>query len=155
MTGILRTMNRKVKIALYVTAVLILLGMGAIILKVRLDIRTLLANGIRTEASVLDLKYENRGRRRSKDYYMTIGIFLDNRATPPAAPTPPPATAGIDAKLDAIFAKAAADRHQGDYDSLTVSISSATYHKYKRGDRVRVVYLRDDPESVRVLEEIE
>jgi hypothetical protein len=148
-------MSRKAKIIIYSACALVFLGMAAIFIKVRLDLKALLADGIRTEASVLDLAYESRGKRRSKDYYMTAGVFFDNRPAAPAAPAPAPANAGIDAKLDAIFAKVAADRHLGDFDRITLKVSAETYNKYKRGDRVKVVYLRGDPESARVLEEIE
>ena len=59
-------------------------------------------------------------------------------------------------KIDAIFDNIKlAQRPIGNYLSLSISITGDSYRKYKPGDRVKVVYLKEDSTKVRLLNDVE
>lgn len=117
----------------------------------------LLQKGIRGEAWVMDLYGRKTSRKSSPNYYMTVAFFADTAAIKPVTTD----TAVSEAKngpdmVDRLFNKIhAGDRPAGNYQTLTIAISSVEYNKYKKDDKVKIIYLKDDLTVVKLLEQIE
>jgi hypothetical protein len=58
--------------------------------------------------------------------------------------------------LDKIFDDIKSNtRSMGDFKMVDISIGSTSYNKYKPGDKVMVVYLKENPDKVKLLSEVE
>jgi hypothetical protein len=117
----------------------------------------LLQKGIRGEAWVIDLYGRKTSRKSSPNYYMTVAFFADTASIKPVITD----TAVSKAKngpdmVDRLFNKIhAGDRPAGNYQTLTIAISSVEYNKYKKDDKVKIIYLKDDLTVVKLLEQVE
>jgi hypothetical protein len=117
----------------------------------------LLQKGIRGEVWVMDLYGRKTSRKSSPNYYMTVAFFADTAAIKPVITD----TAVSKAKngpdmVDRLFNKIhAGDRPGGNYQTLKIAISSVEYNKYKKDDKVKIIYLKDDLTVVKLLEQVE
>lgn len=117
----------------------------------------LLQKGIRGEAWVMDLYGRKTSRKSSPNYYMTVAFFADTAAIKPVITDMAVSKAknGPD-MVDRLFNKIhAGDRPAGNYQTLTIAISSVEYNKYKKDDKVKIIYLKDDLTVVKLLEQVE
>jgi hypothetical protein len=136
---------KKIKYILYTFSAIVLLTVVGFIIKVRLDRQKILKEGIRTEATVLELTSERR--RKKSDYRMKVALFAKTKPAVPMPTAPAGKPESIDAKMDKLFGNLAANRDIGTYETLTMTISGSTFERLKVGDHVKVAYLRDDPQG--------
>ena len=119
--------------------------------------KLLLQKGVRGNAWVMDLYGRKTSKKSSINYYMTVALFADtsnsNNNTPDTAVSK--AKSGPD-MVDNLFNKIhASDKPLGKYQTLTIPVSGVTYKKYKVDDKVKVIYLKEDPSVIKLQEEIE
>lgn len=119
--------------------------------------KLLLQKGIRGEAWVMDVYGRKTSKRSSINYYMTVALFTDTIKT--SAVTTDTAVSkaanGPDI-VDKLFNKMhASDKPMGDYRTITIPVSSVIAQKYKVDDKVKVIYLPEDPSVMKLQEEIE
>lgn len=108
--------------------------------------------GIRVDAFVNNM-YES-GTTKHRNYTMDISMFTEGESK--VVKTDTTGKSAGDKMIDAIFDKInSAKRPIGKYLSLTISISGDSYNKYKPGDKVKVVYLKEDSTKVRLLNDVE
>lgn len=147
-------MSKRAKVIIYGGCLFMLAVIGVIIFQGWKARKELMARGIRAEATVLELITEPRTKRNSAKYRVRVGLFLAEDKPVVAAKvetTPEPGRRPIDEKLDAIFSKMSLSQGLGDYETMTLSISGESFHKLKVGDRVKVIYLKEDPSTAQLL----
>lgn len=116
------------------------------------DNKELLAKGIKAEASVVDVYMQVSGTRKNKNYryYMDIAFF----ESPDKVKVQPKSDDIVD-KVAAISEEAIANAKLGDYHSSRMTISKYSYEKYRKGDKVMVIYMKDKPEEAKLLSEVQ
>ncbi len=119
--------------------------------------KRLLEKGMHSTGWVLELK-EYRSKKRksfsSSNYYMEVAFFADTAAekTKAAETAVSKAKNGPDL-VDKLFNKPETERSpMGQYQTISIPISKIKYQKYRVDDKVKIVYLPEDP-AVVVLEE--
>lgn len=121
--------------------------------------KVLQEKGIKSVGWVLDLKEHRTKKKRgtsSANYYMDIAFFADTTTIKPLTTD----TATLKAKngpdlVDKVFNKIhAQERPIGDYKTLTIPISMMQFKKYKVDDKVNIIYLKEDPTQIMLLENI-
>lgn len=112
----------------------------------------LLEKGERAEASVVELYEQVTGTRKNKTYryYMDVAFFTNVEKVKIL-----PKSDNIVDKIAAISEEAVANAKLGDYQSMPLSISKISYQKYRKGDKVTVVYMKEEPIEARLLSEIQ
>lgn len=148
-------MNPKVRVALVGTAAVVLVGLVGIIGFVAMERRSIVKDGIRVEATVLDLNEEKIGRKKTR-YLLKAGVFTGGGAEARTSTAPAVAKPGqkaIDATLDKLFADSKARMAPGNYTSTTLAISGERFRKLTRGDRVTMAYPAGHPEKIILLNE--
>ena len=123
------------------------------------QIKQLISKGVKGEAWVLRL-YEQKGTGKNKyrtyQYFMDVAFFADTAASKPVTFD----TAVSKAKngpdlVDKLFNKLESERRPfGLYQTLSVPISKMAYQKYHVDDKVKIVYLIEDPMVVMLEESI-
>lgn len=119
--------------------------------------KLLLQKGIRGEAWVMDVYGRKTSKKSNINYYMTVALFADTAGnrTVTIDTAVSKAVNGPD-MVDKLFNKMhAGDKPMGDYRTITIPVSSVTAKKYKVDDKVKVIYLQDDPSVMKLQEEIE
>jgi hypothetical protein len=117
----------------------------------------LLDRGVRGDAWVLDIYGRKTTKKSSPNYYMSVAFFADTSITIPVAKD----TAILQAKngadlVDKIFNQMhKSDKPIGNYQTLTIALSKVEAEKYKKDDKVKIVYLKEDPTVVKLLEQVE
>jgi hypothetical protein len=108
--------------------------------------------GIRVEATVNSVS--SYGTSKSKSYKMSISMFTQGEKT--VVHTDTTGKSEGDKVLDKIFDDIKSNtRSRGDFKMVDISIGSTSYNKYKPGDKVMVVYLKENPDKVKLLSEVE
>jgi hypothetical protein len=112
----------------------------------------LLEKGERANASVIELFEQVSGTRKSKTYryYMDVAFFTNVEKVKVL-----PQSDNIVDKIAAISEEAVANAKLGDYQSMRLSINKLSYQRHKKGDKVVVVYMKDEPTEAKLLEEIQ
>jgi len=131
---------------------LLVVGLGIIIYLAKKEDRTFLKEGIRVKASVLST-YKN-GTRKSPSYMMDIAMFTQGDSIP-TVKTDTTGKSASEKKIDEIFDKIKLKTNIGDYVTTSVSIGRAEYSKFKSGDTLTVVYLKENPKKVKILSHID
>jgi hypothetical protein len=113
--------------------------------------KELFEKGIRAEATVTDIYESISGTRKSKNYryYMDV-IFFTNVEKVKVQPK----SDNIVDKVAAISEEAIANAKLGDFKSTRIEINRMSYEKYRKGDKVTVVYLKGEEADARLLQEV-
>ena len=143
---------KKIEKIAYISFGVIVLFIGIVIYFVKAKDRKILKEGIRVEATVNGLF--KSGTTKNPNYEMTISMFTK----PAEIKKPKTDTTGkteSQKKLDEILDNLTINPNIGNYMGLTISCGSDSYNKYKPGDKITVVYLKEDSTDVRILSELE
>lgn len=143
---------KKIEKIAYISFGVIVLFIGIVIYFVKAKDRKILKEGIRVEATVNGLF--KSGTTKNPNYEMTISMFTK----PAEIEKPKTDTTGkteSQKKLDEILDNLTINPNIGNYMGLTISCGSDSYNKYKPGDKITVVYLKEDSTDVRILSELE
>lgn len=147
-------LNKKTKLIIIVYSLLgLLIGVFVIGFYIEKDNnQELLEKGERAEASVVELYEQVTGTRKSKTYryYMDVAFFTNVEKVKVL-----PKSDNIVDKIAAISEEAVANAKLGDYQSMRLTISKVSYQKYRKGDKVKVVYMKEEPTEARLLSEIQ
>jgi hypothetical protein len=147
---------KKVKIILYTFSGLVFLFLIGLFIKLRMDNAYLLKNGLRVKGAVVS-KYEKSksSRRGTKhNYEMELSLFVDSTSNKPAKSK----TESFEDKMDALLADSKMrmkNRFREGYAKVIIEVSGDSYEKYSLGETVNVVHLKDNPDSARLLEDLE
>ncbi len=146
-------LSKKTKLIIIVYSLLGLL-IGAFVIGFYIEKdnnQELLEKGERAEASVVELYEQVTGTRKSKTYryYMDVAFFTNVEKVKVL-----PKSDNIVDKIAAISEEAVANAKLGDYQSMRLSINKLSYQSHKKGDKVMVVYLKEEPTEAKLLEEI-
>lgn len=132
---------------------LLVIGLGVIIYLVRAEDSKFVKEGIRVEGTVTGLYMSGTTKRRN--YTMSVSMFTQGEKNKEVHTDTTGKSAG-DKVLDKIFDDIKSNtRAIGNYQSVTISISSDAYYKYQNGDHVTVVYLKENPKKVKLLSDLE
>ena len=127
---------------------LLVVGLGIIIYFAKKEDSLFLKEGIRVKASVLST-YKN-GTRKSRSYMMDIAMFTQGDSIP-TVKTDTTGKSPSEKKIDEIFDKIKIKTTMGDYVTTSVNIGRTEFSKYKSGDPLTVVYLKNNPKKVKIL----
>lgn len=144
--------NKKIERIAYISFSVLVLFIGTIIFIVQAQNKKFLKEGIRVEATVNSLS--ESGTRKGRSYTMNISMFTKGAEKEVEKPD----TTGkseSEKKFDEILDKLTIRSTIGNYVSTTISCSSDSYNKYRPGDRITVVYLKEDSTDVKILSELE
>lgn len=155
MSEVLKPVKSKKKIFELFAGVFFLLIVGVVIflaIAANKENKKFLAEGIRVNATITDM--EISGTRKNKSYSMTVSMFTEGEKKVIRSDTSGKTkiTIKIDSLLDNALSKVAS---MGNYQSVSINVANTTYSKHKIGDQVDVVYLKEDQENVKLLEEID
>lgn len=143
---------KKIERIAYISFGVLVVFVGIIIFIVKAKDRKILKDGIRVEATVNGLS--KSGTTKNTNYHMNISMFTKAEETKkPKADTTNKTES--QKKFDEILDKLTINPNIGSYMGLTISCSSDSYNKYKPGDRITVIYLKEDSTDVRILSELE
>lgn len=147
-------LSKKTKLIIIVYSLLGLL-IGAFVIGFYIEkdnTQELLEKGERAEASVVELYEQVTGKRKNKTYryYMDVAFFTNVEKVKVL-----PKSDNIVDKIAAISEEAVANAKLGDYQSMRLTISKVSYQKYRKGDKVKVVYMKEEPTEARLLSEIQ
>lgn len=143
---------KKIEKIAYISFAILVVFIGITIFVVQAKNRKILKDGIRVEATVNGLS--KSGKTKSPNYHMSISMFTKAEEIE----KPKTDTTGkteSEKKFDKILDNLTINPNIGNYMGLTISCSSDSYYKYKPGDRITVVYLKEDSTDVRILSELE
>ncbi|MDX2173945.1 MAG: hypothetical protein SFY56_12555 [Bacteroidota bacterium] len=143
---------KKIERIAYISFGVIVVFIAVIIFIVKAQNKKFLKEGIRVEAIINGLS--KGGTTKNPNYEMRISMFTKA----PEVQKPKTDTTGktkSQKKMDEILDKLTINPNIGNYMSLTISCNSDSYNKYKPGDKIKVVYLKEDSTDVRVLSELE
>ncbi len=143
---------KKIERIAFISFAVIAVFVIVVIIIAQLKDRKFLKEGIRVEA-IVDGLYES-GTTKNKSHTMTISMFTKGAEKQKSKID----TAGkteSQKKMDAILDKLTINSNMGNYLRLTIDCSYDSYNKYKPGDKITVVYLKEDSTDVRVLSELE
>lgn len=143
---------KKIEKIAYISFGVIVLFIGIIIYFVKAKDRKILKEGIRVEATVNGLL--KGGTTKNTTYQMRISVFT-KAAEIEKPKTDTTGKTESQKKMDGILDKLTINPNIGNYMRLTINCSGDSYNKYKPGDRITVVYLKEDSTDVRVLSELE
>lgn len=112
----------------------------------------LLEKGERAEASVVEIYEQVTRTRKSKTYryYMDVAFFTNVEKVKVL-----PKSDNIVDKIKAISEETVANAKLGDYQSMRLTINKVSYKSFKKGDKVTVIYMKDEPTEARLLNEIQ
>ncbi|MFN8284040.1 MAG: hypothetical protein U0U67_12545 [Chitinophagales bacterium] len=145
--------KKKIERIAYISFGILVLFIVFVSYKIRQENKKFLKEGIRVEAIINGMS--EYGTTKSRSYKMDISMFTQGELPPPVKTDTTGKSEG-DKVIDAIFDKIKSQsRPIGNYVSATVSCNSDSYNKYKPGDKIKVVYLKEDSTDVRILEELE
>ncbi len=144
--------NKKIERIAYISFGVLVVFITVVIFIVKAKDKKFLKEGIRVEATVNGLS--KGGTTKRPTYQMRISMFtkaaeIEKPKTDTAGKTE------SQKKMDEILDKLTINPNIGNYLGLTISCSSNSYNKYKPGDRIKVVYLKEDSTDVRILSELE
>ncbi len=143
---------KKLERIIYISFAVLVLFIGVIIFIVKIEDRKFLKEGIRVEASINSM-YES-GTTKNRNYSMSVSLFT--KAAEEKNPVSD--TSGkteSQKKFDEILDGLTINSNIGNYFSATINCNSDSYNKYKPGDRITVVYLKEDSTDIRILSELE
>lgn len=143
---------KKIERIAYISFGIIALFVAIIFCLVKIQDRKFLNEGIRVEATVNGL-YES-GTTKNKTHSMTISMFTKVAVREKSKTDKKGETENME-KIDAIINNLTINPNLGNYLRLTIKCSSDSYNKYKPGDKITVVYLKQDSTDVRILSELE
>jgi hypothetical protein len=144
--------NKKVERIAYISFGVIVLFIATIIVIVKMQDRKFLNKGIRVEA-IVDGLYEG-GTAKNRTHTMTISMFTKGTEKAKVKSDTTGRTES-EKKFDEILDNLTINPSIGNYIRLTISCSADSYNKYRPGDKITVVYLKEDSTDVRVLTELE
>lgn len=147
-------LSKKTKLIIIVYSLLGLL-IGAFVIGIYIEKdnnQELLEKGERAEASVVELYEQVTGTRKNQTYryYMDVVFFTNTEKVKVL-----PKSDNIVDKIAAISEEATANAKLGDYQSMRLSINKLSYQHHKKGDKVTVIYMKEDPTEAKLLEEIQ
>ena len=144
--------KKKIERIAYISFGILVIFIGVVVYFVQIDNKTFREEGSRADAYVNGM--QESGTRNHRSYTINISMFTvgENKVVK----TDTTGKSESEKKIDAIFDNIKlAQRPIGNYLSLTISITGDSYRKYKPGDRVKVVYLKEDSTKVRLLNDVE
>ncbi|MBK8352177.1 MAG: hypothetical protein IPL21_10935 [Saprospirales bacterium] len=144
--------KKKIERIAYISFGILVIFIGVVVYFVQIEKKKFRDEGIRADAYVNGM--HESGRRKSRNYTMDISMFTEGEIK--VVKTDTTGKSESEKKIDAIFDNIKlAQRPIGNYLSLSISITGDSYRKYKPGDKVKVVYLKEDSTKVRLLNDIE
>jgi len=143
---------KKIERIAYISFGVIVLFIAIVIVIVKMQDRKFLKEGIRVEATI-DGLYEG-GTTKNRTHTMTISMFTKG-AEKVKVKTDTAGKTESEKKIDEIIDNLTINPNIGNYMRLTINCSTDSYNKYKPGDKITVVYLKEDSTDVRVLSELE
>lgn len=143
---------KKIERIAYISFGVLAAFIGIIIFIIKAKDRKILKDGIRVEATVNSLS--KSGTTKNTNYHMSISMFTKAEETKnPKSDTTNKTES--QKKFDEILDKLTINPKIGNYMGISISCNSDSYNKYKPGDRITVVYLKEDSTDVRILSELE
>lgn len=148
--------TKRGKIMVAVSAIIFVFLIGAAVfvsIESREENRKFLAEGVRVTGTVLSL--DESGNRKNRSYSMMISMFVKG----PVEKTESKDTghkSQSERIIDSVFENAKSIIGANDsFQTVHVNISSATFYAHKVGDMVEVVYLKENPKEIKLVEEID
>ncbi len=143
---------KKIERIAYISFGVLVVFIGVIIFIVKAKQRKMLKDGIRVEATVNSLS--KSGTTKNTNYHMNIFMFTKaDEVKKPKSDTANKTES--QKKFDEILDNLTINPKIGKYMGISISCNSDSYSKYKPGDRITVVYLKEDSTDVRILSELE
>jgi hypothetical protein len=109
---------------------------------------------VTVEATIIEKWEMSQTSRRTTntDYYFKVAFFTDEKPLPkPEAEIAPDTTKSkVDIMIDKIFEDI--DLTIGDYQTAECEVSGVKYTNKSVGSKVKITYLSDDPERIRIAE---
>ena len=144
--------KKRIERIAYISCTILVIFIAVTVYFVQIENKKFRDEGIRVDAFVNSMR--ESGTTKHRNYTMDISMFTEGHSK--VVKTDTTGKSEGDKVIDAIFDKIkSAQRPIGKYQSLTISISGDRYQKYKPGDEVKVVYLKEDSTKVRLLNDVE
>lgn len=144
--------NKKIERIAYISFGVLVLFIGTIIFIVQAQNKKFLKDGIRVEATVNSM--HEGGTRKNRRYSMNVSLFTKGAEKEIVKPDTTDKSES-EKKMDDILSKLTIHSTIGNYVSTIINCNSDSYNKYKPGDRITVVYLKEDSTDVKILSELE
>lgn len=143
---------KKIERIAYISFGVLVLFIAVVIFIVQLQNKKFLNEGIRVEAIINSM--EESGTTKNRNYSMNVSLFTKG-AEKKVETLDTTGKSESEKKMDQILSKLTINTNIGNYVGAKVNCSSDSYNKYRPGDKITVVYLKEDSTDLRILEEIE
>ena len=131
---------------------LMVVAFGILYYYIKAEDKKFVKEGIRVDALVSSMSAS--GTRKHPNYKMTISMFTKGEVH--EVHTDTTGKSETDKVIDKIFDDIKSKSSNiGKFKMITINVSGSAYNKFKPGDKVVVVYLKEDPEDVRLLYDLE
>jgi hypothetical protein len=116
--------------------------------------------GITADAWVLSLHVQTSNRKKGQkmayQHFMDVAVFTGTAAAKPVTRDTAVSKAKNGSDLvDKLFNKMhSTNKPMGDYTTISIPIHAMAYKKYREDDKVKIVYLKEDPSIARLQEEL-
>jgi hypothetical protein len=122
--------------------------------------KLLAEKGVKGVAWVLKLHTQQSNRRKGQNmvyqHFMDVAFFADTTTAKSLTVDTAVSKAKNGSDLvSKLFNKIHTEQKpMGDYTTITIPISKVAFEKYKVDDKVKIVYVKDNPEIARIAEEL-
>lgn len=152
-------MNKGLKVVLISIIVALVLFIVAMILVGIFEREKLRKEGVRVSAMIISKFEEATANRKSTrhTYYFDLDLFVESSDTTHLSKTVKDKRTFAE-KVNALIEDSKermSNVNYRSYATVRITVAWESYSKYEVGDKVRVAHLKNDPESTKLLEEIE
>lgn len=145
--------DKKITLLIVVLLIILIVPMYVLSKKESGEEKLLHDQGVETYATVLNVHYSKTSKKASKNYYMEVAFFStdSNKSKSEIEET------SIITKhpIDTILSKMRINvSPYGNYCTATIPIQGISAGKYKKNDKVKIIYLPNNPKTLRLKEEL-
>lgn len=145
--------DKKLILLIFILLIILIVPMYVLSQKESGEEKLLHEQGVETFATVLNVHYSKTTKRSSRNYYMDVAFFsLDSNQSNSKKVESPTSSQH---PVDVILSKMKLDvSPSANYSTATIPIQGITAGKYKKNDKVKIIYLPKNPQVLRLKEEI-
>lgn len=146
-------MSKQSKQALIVFVAIIVVIIAVVLIINRNVQQKFKKNGIRTEASVVGVEYKSTTTRKKRKYVLRVSFFAKKKDSETPKEDTVVQDSSIAGRIKSSLGKIKINI--GDLQFAEVTIPSSDRDRYRKGDKVAIYYLPDEPKKIILASTIE
>lgn len=145
--------DRNLTIMIIILLIILIAPMYVLSQKESREEQLLKDEGLETLATVLNVHYSKTSKKATRNYYMEVAFFSNDSNKNKSEIEENKSIA--EHPIDTILSKMRTDVSPiGQLNTVTIPIQGISAGKYKKNDKVKIIYLPQNPKVLRLKEEI-